>query len=99
VKVTLLYFEGCPHWKRMDAVLELLAEEIPGLEIGRQTITTPEEAEATGFRGSPSVLIDGVDAFFDQSAPVGLTCRVYQTPAGLSGSPTLEQLRERLTRR
>lgn len=50
-----------------------------------------------GFHGSPSVLVDGVDRFSDPAAPVGLSCRIYQTPDGPAGSPTIEQLREILT--
>ena len=45
---------------------------------------------------SPSVLVDEVDPFADPDAPVGLSCRVYQTPDGMAGSPTLEQLRRAL---
>ena len=56
-----------------------------------------EEADRVGFRGSPSVLIDGTDPFSDPDAPVGLSCRVYSTPDGLAGSPTLEQLRTALS--
>jgi len=29
--------------------------------------------------------------------PVGLSCRIYQTPDGAAGSPTLQQLRELMT--
>jgi hypothetical protein len=97
VKVTLLYFDDCPHWKQMAAQVDRLAQEIPGIKVDRQTVTTPEEAAAIGFRGSPSVLIEGIDAFIDQAAPVGLSCRVYETPSGPSGNPSFEQLRERLT--
>ncbi|WP_040493594.1 hypothetical protein, partial [Ilumatobacter nonamiensis] len=60
----------------------------------RRIVDTPEEAERTRFRGSPSILVDGVDPFTDADAPVGLSCRMYQTPDGLAGSPTLDQLRE-----
>jgi len=42
--------------------------------------------------------VDGVDIFADADAPVGLSCRVYQTPDGPAGSPTLEQLRAAMTR-
>jgi len=37
--------------------------------------------------------VDGVDAFADGIAGVGLACRVYATPDGSAGSPTLDQLR------
>ena len=94
--VTLLYFDDCPNWRVTAAHLGVLEAEREDLRISRRLVTTPEEAEATGFRGSPSVLIDGVDPFAEPDAPVGLACRAYQTPEGPAGSPTLDQLREAL---
>ena len=44
------------------------------------------------FRGSPTVLVDGRDPFADESAPAGLSCRVFATPEGLRGAPTVGQL-------
>jgi len=95
--VSLLYFDDCPNWLKADAHLRALEDEVPGLRVTRHLVDTPEEAERTRFRGSPSILIDGVDPFADPDAPGGLSCRVYQTPAGPAGSPTLDQLRELLT--
>jgi hypothetical protein len=40
------------------------------------------------------VLIDGVDPFANADAPIGLSCRVYQTESGFAGSPTLDQLEQ-----
>jgi hypothetical protein len=97
IDVTLLYFDDCPNWRQAEAHLIQLAREIPGLTVTRHPVDTPEEAERVGFRGSPSILVDGVDPFADPDAPVGLSCRVYMTPEGPSGSPTLEQLRKALT--
>lgn len=94
VDVTLLYFDDCPNWRDADAHLRTLEREHPDLHITRRIVDTPEEAERTGFRGSPSILIDGVDPFADAGDPVGLSCRVYQTPDGPAGSPTLDQLRK-----
>ena len=91
--VTLLYFDDCPNWKIVDGHLRALVDEIPGLEIDRVEVTTPEDAQRLEFRGSPSILIDGVDPFADPDAPLGLSCRLFQTPDGMAGSPTLDQLR------
>jgi len=55
-------------------------------------VTTQEQAERIGFRGSPSVLVDGRDLFAQTGTDFGLMCRVYSTPEGLRGSPTTEQL-------
>ncbi len=61
-------------------------------------VTTPEDAELWGFRGSPSVLVDGEDPFACPDAPVGLSCRLYRPPEGDGGSPTREQLVDVLSR-
>ncbi|RLE25382.1 MAG: thioredoxin family protein [Actinobacteria bacterium] len=97
MKVTLLYFDDCPNWKVADGHLQALSSEIDGLEVSRIEVTTPEDAERHQFRGSPSVLIEGHDPFAEATDPVGLSCRVYQTPDGPAGSPTLSQLRQVLT--
>lgn len=55
-------------------------------------VTTPEQAEASGFRGSPTVLIDGRDPFTDPVALAGMSCRVFRSEAGLAGAPSVEQL-------
>ena len=95
--VTLLYFDDCANWTDTDRHLEALATELGNLVITHHLVDTPEEAERTSFRGSPSVIVDGVDPFADPDAPVGLSCRVYQTPDGPAGSPTIDQLRAVLT--
>ena len=95
MRLTLLYFEGCPNWLEADNVLVELAAELGDVEIERRTVDTPELAEVEQFRGSPTVLIEGTDPFLDTAggaAPVGLSCRLYRTPGGTAGSPTKEQL-------
>ncbi|MDH3250999.1 MAG: thioredoxin family protein [Acidimicrobiia bacterium] len=96
MSVTLQYFNGCPNWKETEAHLEALRSEGFDLTFDRQLIETPEAAEQHGFRGSPTVLIDGVDPFADPDAPVGLSCRVYRLETGYGGSPSLDQLRTAL---
>lgn len=96
MRVTLQYFNGCPNWKETEGHIETLRSEGFDLTFDRQLIETPEAAEQHGFRGSPTVLIDGVDPFTDPDAPVGLSCRVYQTETGFGGSPSLDQLRTAL---
>ena len=90
--VTLLYFDGCPNWLTADERLRALVADL-GITVDRQRVDTPEEAEAIGFRGSPTILVDGRDPFAQGDQPVGLSCRLYQTPDGLAGAPTIEQLK------
>jgi hypothetical protein len=97
MEVKVLYFDGCPHWRTAADRLAGLQAEV-GFELTSQSVATPEEAELVGFRGSPTILVDGVDPFATDGAPIGFACRVYATPDGRAGSPTVEQLRKVISR-
>ena len=91
--VTVLYFEGCPHWRTADERLRALADDC-GFDVDRRIVDTPEAAARMGFHGSPTILVDGLDPFASGDEPVGLSCRVYDTPDGPAGAPTVSQLRD-----
>jgi hypothetical protein len=93
MEITLQYFGDCPNWRITDAHLSTLVAG--GLEatVTHQIIDSHDSAVEHGFRGSPTVLIDGEDPFATDNAPMGLACRIYDTDSGPAGSPTFEQLR------
>jgi hypothetical protein len=94
VDITLQYFDGCPNWKvAQDRLREVLP---PGAEVTYERVETFEDAQRLVFRGSPTVLIDGRDPFAADAPEIGLSCRVYQTDAGLEGAPSVVQLRSAL---
>lgn len=99
MRVELLYFDGCPNWtvadSRLADALRVVARD--DLAVHRRKVETVEDAVALAFTGSPTVLVDGSDPFATGSEQVGLACRVYATPEGLAGSPTVEQLVEVLS--
>lgn len=94
VRVTLRYFDGCPSWRTTDERLRAALERTghSGVEVRYERVETEEDAERVAFIGSPTILIDGTDPFARADAPVGLACRLYPTPEGLRGSPTVDQL-------
>ena len=97
VTVTLLYFPGCPNWQTADANLRAaLAETGADVAVDRRVVDTIEDAERLGFLGSPTVLINGRDPFAEPGAVPGLSCRVYRTQDGVTGAPTVDQLRAAL---
>ncbi len=98
--VRLLYFEDCPNWRVAEARLKEALVRVgadPDSVIYEQ-VTALDQAESLGFRGSPTILVDGTDPFAAPDAPGGLTCRIYWTPTGAQPAPTVEQLRAALIR-
>lgn len=95
--VTLLYFDGCPNHHDAEAQLVGLLDELRwDGSVSKVNVDSVESAESLGFRGSPTVLINGVDPFADPEAPVGLTCRIYSTDHGFQGTPPTDELRSLL---
>jgi len=91
--IELLYFDSCPNWQvARDRIAQALTETgNAGTPIALRTIDTQDEAEREAFPGSPTIRIDGVDAF-GPTTGVGLTCRVYQTANGPAGAPAVPDL-------
>lgn len=88
------FVEGCPNLPvtRQRLALALDAVGRGDIDIRLRMVRTDAEAGELGFTGSPTILIDGSDPFPDRHAMVGLSCRLYRTAGGPSGSPTIEQL-------
>jgi hypothetical protein len=98
--VTLQYFDGCPSWQQAETRLRAALDRTGHMdvEITRQVVASHDEAKAIGFTGSPTILLDGRDAFPEPEAPIGLLCRLYETGDGLRGSPSMDQLVEAIHR-
>jgi hypothetical protein len=96
MQITLQYFDGCPHWELARRRLLNVLKGLPGedADLEYQLIDSPESAERLGFRGSPTILVDGRDPFATGAEPIGLSCRVFRTEDGPQGAPTEHQLLE-----
>ncbi len=101
MKVEVLYFEGCPTYEMATKTLRaLLAEEGIEANVELVAVNTNEEARRLRFPGSPTIRVDGCDLFpAPEREDWRLGCRVYATPEGLRGSPTVEMFREALAAR
>lgn len=99
MNLTLMYFDGCPSWQtaleRVKAAAVLARVRV---HVDLVAVTSDEDAVRLDFTGSPTILLDGTDPFATPSAGPALACRLYATPDGLAGSPSLDQLVDVLTR-
>ena len=92
--VVLLHFDGRPDWQVPAGRLQEASARAGRTDVcvHRRQVATTAGAEAVGFRGSPTVPVDGRDPFADPEAPVGLSCRVHRSATGPAGAPTVGQL-------
>ncbi|MDQ6840406.1 MAG: thioredoxin family protein [Actinomycetota bacterium] len=90
--VELLYFEGCPNCPTAEARLReaLAALGQRSVAVTYQVVSSPEQAERVGFRGSPTILVNGTDPFARPDDPAGFACRLYRHDDHV---PTVEQMR------
>ena len=97
MSIELLYFDGCPSWQMGLAKLkDALAAKAMTDEVALVKVGNDAEAERLGFLGSPSFRVNGRELWPEPRAQYALGCRVYQTPEGLRGTPSVAALREKL---
>ncbi|WP_125616365.1 hypothetical protein [Specibacter cremeus] len=95
--IELRTIPGCPHGASAGKLFAqaLALEGIDPAAMTIREIATDDEAADLDFHGSPTFTIDGTD-LFPADAELAVTCRVYPTPGGLAGLPTLESLSDGL---
>lgn len=100
--VELLYWTGCPSYRRALTELREIMDEL-GLDpqaVKLREVVTDEEAERSHFKGSPTILVEGHDVVGDGGAPVALACRVYKRRDGsISPLPDPDDIRDALLTR
>jgi len=97
MQVELLYFDGCPSWQGgLENLKAALREEDIRADIQLINVTDDTDAEAKRFLGSPSFRVNGAELWPESRGQYALGCRVYPTPQGLKGVPTVEMLKAKL---
>lgn len=96
--VEILHIDDCPNWveagRRVEQALEAIGHR--DVTVRYRLIDTPDGASASSFAGSPTVTVGGVDLFPSEGRTNDLACRVYITPTGMAGVPTVEQITDAL---
>jgi len=101
MKLELLHIADCPNTsrglERVEAALAALGRDDVAVHL--RLIESAADIAGTGVAGSPTITADGAD-LFPGGAPSGeLACRIYRTPGGHAGAPTVEQVIEALKSR
>lgn len=67
MKVSVLYFPGCPNWQEAGDRLRVAQAGLSG--VGVEFVVVDDDA--AGFAGSPAFLVDGADLFEDGCVAAG----------------------------
>lgn len=97
MKVEILHIDDCPSWQDGVSNMEeaLLAEKLLA-HINLVLVKDDQQAKRLKFLGSPSFRINGEDLWPEERTQYALGCRIYPTPTGMKGVPTVEMLREKI---
>ena len=93
MRIEVLFFEGCPnHGPTVQLVRDVTAAQGVDAELVEVEVRSPGEAARLRFRGSPTVLVDGVDAepAANVEHGIGLGCRIYTNGKGVPPRELLE---------
>jgi predicted DsbA family dithiol-disulfide isomerase len=97
VDVTVLSVPECPNAPLLEERLAIATAGMAGVRVTRRVIHDEQEAAAVGMRGSPTLLIDGVDPFAAAGEPASVSCRLYrQADGSVAGAPSADALRRAL---
>ncbi len=101
MRIELLHIDDCPNTAKaldqVEAALAVLGRH--DVTVRLRTIRSPADPAGTGFSGSPTITVDGADIFPGAALTSDLACRIYPTPSGLAGVPTVDQVLEALRNR
>ncbi|MEQ1949520.1 MAG: mercuric transporter MerT family protein [Bryobacteraceae bacterium] len=96
MKIEVLYFDGCPHYKpAVNLVLDVLEEEQVSAHVAEVNVADRETAQATAFLGSPSIRVEGLDVEPEARGvrDYGISCRTYVNNGLVEGLPSRELIR------
>ncbi|WP_427135174.1 thioredoxin family protein [Pseudarthrobacter sp. S9] len=98
MRIELLHIDECPNsaeaGQRVEAALAALGHN--DVAVHMRLLESSADTTGTAFAGSPTITVDGADIFPDGAPASDLACRIYLTPGGYAGLPTVDQLKEAL---
>ena len=72
MKIFVLDVPDCPNVTALLDDLRAVVGDATTISLETQVIETVQEAQEYGFKGSPTILVDGTDPFDDGTGQVGL---------------------------
>jgi hypothetical protein len=97
MNIEILYFPDCPDYlPAVEHVQKALRQEHVTAAIKHVEVLDAATAAATGFLGSPTIRINGMDVepFACTGGNAGMCCRTYRGGSSHEGAPSVALIRE-----
>jgi hypothetical protein len=92
--LTVLAVPGCPNVKLLEQRLARVLDQRRGITVSQHVVGDEDQAVRRGMRGSPTILVDGIDPFAGPDQPASVSCRLYRGGDGrVDGAPSVRQIR------
>jgi hypothetical protein len=97
MRLEILHVDDCPNVAVLEDHLRTVVGDRVDVEVTMRLVEDDGLGAELGMRGSPTLLVDGIDPFADLEQPPSVSCRLYHGAAGaVTGAPSLEALRHAL---
>jgi hypothetical protein len=98
VHLTVLAVPDCPNVTLLEQRLAEVLRSRSDVTVSRHEVTDQDQACRRGMRGSPTLLVDGIDPFATPGQPASASCRLYRDAHGRAeGAPTVRRLRDAIS--
>lgn len=94
MRIEVMYFEGCPNYRpAAERLKSVLRQQGVRAEVAEIEVADEATAKKLGFRGSPTIRINGLDIDVETrgGGPAALACRRYE-----GGLPSVAMMRRAL---
>ncbi|MFJ4099864.1 alkylmercury lyase family protein [Amycolatopsis japonica] len=82
MELVVLSVPACPHVAALDDVLAAVLADHRDVRVVHRQVTGQGEAEREGMRGSPTLLVNGIDPFAEPGSRPSLSCRLFRDEDG-----------------
>ena len=98
-EIEFQYFIGCPNSMETLRNIQYLLEnnDFDDYELRIVEVPNPELAQELNFQGSPTVLLDGIDIYTEQTpTSYSYSCRIFNIDGKQTGILTVDYIRRKL---
>lgn len=91
--VEILHVPGCANLELARRRVREAADRAGApVDVRERVVTDEALAAEVGMAGSPTILVEGRDVADPGGSGASVSCRLYRTPSGIEGAPSVDAI-------